>query len=324
MSGEKTLLPVNRREFLSALLLIAPGIGLGLSPAEPSRGKLAQNLGIITDELTNDFEQALDFISSNSLAFCELRQLWNKNIMNLTRDELDRAKRTLDEHSLRVSVIASPVFKYNLPEMPARAEKRDTFLANFTDQDTEDLLRKSFELAKFFGTTKVRIFSYWRVEEPEKAYPFVRDRLAKAAALASRNQAVLVLENEHTCNIGTGKELGRILRDVNSPQLRGNWDPGNAAMLNEVPYPDGYRHVRELFEHMHVKDVRKDPRTGKLEWAPVGGGLINYRGHLKALHQDRYAGTLSLETHYRRPDGNTVESSRESLAGLLEILKEVE
>ena len=97
--------------------------------------------------------------------------------------------------------------------------------------------RRAEKLARFFGTTKVRIFSFWRVDHPEKAYPLVRDRLAKAASLAAKSGIVLVVENEHECNIGTGKELGRVLRDVNSPSLRGNWDPGNAAMLHEAFQP---------------------------------------------------------------------------------------
>ena len=32
---------------------------------------------------------------------------------------------------------------------------------------------------------------------------------------------------------------------------------------------------------------------------------------------------MSLETHYRRPDGNKVESTRESLEGLLKVLRSV-
>lgn len=311
----------SRRKF-SALLAC-----LGLEVALPLKTRAGRalpfKLGIITDELTDNLEQALDFISSYSLAYCELRQMGQKNIMNAPQESLDQAKRLIEKHGLRVSDIASPVFKYNLPEMPARPEKRDTFRADFTDQDTGELLNKSFELARFFGTSKVRVFSYWRVEDPEKAYLAVRDRLAQAASLAAKNGMVLVLENEHECNIGTGKELGRILREVNSTNLRGNWDPGNAAMLHEVPYPDGYREVRGLFAHMHVKDVRKDPQSGKLRWAPVGGGIIDWRGQLKALSETRYDGTMSLETHYRRPDGNMVESTRESLEGLLKILEEV-
>jgi len=326
-------LHLTRRSFLSTSLLGLSGLcgrlygtvrSGALSPAAGDPKPLPFKLGIITDEISEDLGQALDFITGFSLGYCELREAWNKNLMNLSRQDLERAKQLIAKHHLRVSDLGSPVFKYNLPEMPARpAEKRDTFLANFADQDTEELLRRSFELARFFGTTKVRIFSYWRVEAPEKAYPLVRERLAKAAAEAEKNKIVLALENEHECNIGTGAELGRVLRDVNSPSLRGNWDPANAVMLGEVPYPDGYQHLRGLFPHMHVKDVKKDPQTGKLTWAPVGGGFIDWEGQFKALLEDHYEGTMSLETHYRRADGNALESTRESLQGLLKILKAV-
>lgn len=316
----------TRRQFLGASLLAAPlaplvgsASSLGAKPGAPPAFKL----GIITDEISENLEEALNFISSYSLHYCELRSIWKKNVMNLTRPELDRARNLVRDHHLTVSDIGSPIFKYNLPQMPARPEKRDVFRADFTDQDSEELLQKSFELAHFFATPKVRIFSYWRVDDPNKAYPYVRDRLAKAAETAGRNGILLVLENEFECNVGTGAELGRILRDINSPHLRGNWDPGNAAMLHEVPYPDGYRHVAGLFSHMHIKDVKRDPHTGKLEWAPVGGGFIDWKGQIKAVYDRHYDNTMSLETHYRRPDGNKLESTRESLLGLLKIMNEV-
>jgi len=325
-------LTLTRRDFSSGVVglaagLFRPGAGSAASPALRGPGTGPQNrkpefkLGIITDEITEDLVRALGFISTYSLEFCELREVWDKNIMNLLPGELGHAKELIARQRVQVSDIASPIFKYNLPEMPARAEKRDTFRADFTDQDSDSLLQKSFELARFFGTTKVRIFSFWRASQPEKAYPLVRDRLAKAAALAAKSGVVLVIENEHECNIGTGKELARVVRDVNSPSLRGNWDPGNAVMLGEVPYPGGYKEVRGLFAHMHIKDVKRDPATGKLAWAPVGGGFIDWRGQLKAVEQDGYDGTMSLETHYRREDGNALESTRESLEGLLKILE---
>jgi L-ribulose-5-phosphate 3-epimerase len=315
-------LTLTRRDFLGAAL--AAPAGLSLATARAAARSLPFKLGVITDEISEDFDVALDFLSAQSLGYCELREMWNKNLMNLSSQELERVKRAVQKHRLRVSDIASPLFKYNLPEMPARAdEKRDTFHATFTDQDTDDLLRRAAELARFFDTRLIRIFSYWRVEEPEKAYPHVRDRLARAADFAAKHDVMLVLENEHTCNVGTGRELGRLVREINSPQLRGLWDPGNATQLGEVPYPDGYREVRGIFAHMHVKDVKKDPATGKLIWMPVGSGMIDYLGQFKALRHDEYNGTMSLETHYRRPDGNRLESTRESLQGLVKLLHEV-
>lgn len=309
---------MTRRDVLKTS--IAAGAALKLRAA-----KIAQTrgfkLGIITDELTTQLDEAADFLASYGLHWAELREIWSHNLMNAPQEDLDRARKVLEAHRIQVSDIASPIFKWNLPQMPAhRNEKRDEFKASFVESDADTVLEKSFQLARFFGTHKVRIFSYWRVQDPEKAYPMVRDRLAKAAQVAAKNDIVLVLENEHSCNVGTGKELSRLLKDVNSPALRGVWDPGNATMLGETPFPDGYNAVRGLFSHMHIKDTRKNPATGKLDWAPVGGGIIDFKGQFEALHRDKYEGTMSLETHYRRPDGNKIESTRESLEGLLKVL----
>jgi len=308
----------KRRDLLKSAVAAVPLLRLRAAETATMNGF---KLGIITDELTEDLEQALDFIASYSLHWCELREMWNKNIMNSPQENLDRAKRLLQSHNLHVSDIGSPIFKWNLPQIPAKTgEQRDTFKASFTEEDADKLLEAAFRLARFFGTQKIRIFSYWRVPEPEKAYPYVRDRLAKAAQLAAQNDMILVLENEHACNIGTGAELGRLLKDVNSANLRGVWDPGNACMLDEVPYPNGYAAVQGLFAHMHIKDVRKNAATGKLDWAPVGAGFIDFKGQFQALRRDKYDGTMSLETHYRRADGNKVESTRESLEGLLKVM----
>jgi len=313
----------TRRKF--CLALGALGAEARLAGADPGKNSLPFKLGVITDEISEDFGQALDFISGYALAYCEVRELWQKNVVKLSQEELDRARHLIESHRLKVSEIASPIFKYHLPGMPSpRPNWEDTFkAADLTDQDTERLLERVVRLAPFFGTSKVRVFSYWRVEEPEKAYPFVRERLAKAASLAAQHKITLLLENEQDCNVGTGKELGRILRDINSPNLRGMWDPCNSARLGEVPYPDGYRQVRGLFPHMHIKDVKKDPATGELQYVPVGQGMIDFRGQFAALRADGYEGTMSLETAYLRPDGNKMESTRESLEGLLKVLKSV-
>jgi sugar phosphate isomerase/epimerase len=308
---------MNRRDVLKTLMAASAWKLSAASIAETHGFKL----GIITDELTEELQEAADFISSYGLHWGEVRQMWGKNIMNSPQSDMDRAKKILADHHIQVSDIGSPIFKWNLPQMPAHAnEKRNEYKADFIEQDADPLLEKSFHLARFFGTHKVRIFTYWRIPDPDKAYQMIVDRMAKAAQLASKNDMILMIENEMACNVGTGKELGRILKDVNSPNLRGVWDPGNATMLGETPYPDGYNAVRGLFPHMHIKDSRKNAQTGKLEWAPVGGGIIDFKGQFAALKHDGYQGTMSLETHYHRPDGNKVESTRESLEGLLKVI----
>lgn len=309
---------LTRRDLFKGAATAGALASLAAGETDPARGF---HLGVITDEISTNLDQAADFIAGYHLHFAELREIWGKNLMVSPQEDLDRAKKVLADHHLTVSDIASPIFKWNIPGEATKAnEKHDFALGQYTEEDADKTLLKGFELARFFGTKKVRIFSYWRVKDPEKVYPQVRDRLAKAAQLAAKNDIVLVLENEHECNVGTGKELGRILRDVNSPNLRGVWDPGNAVMLGETPFPDGYEAVKGLFPHMHIKDARKNPANGRMVWAPVGGGIIDFKGQFEALHRDHYTGTMSLETHYRRPDGNKLESTRESLEGLLKVL----
>lgn len=312
---------LSRRNFLSLLAGAMPAFAnaAGTTATLSSPFKL----GIITDEISEDLGEALDFITHASLGYCEVREMWQKNVMSLSPEELKRAKALITEHGLHVSSIASPLFKYPLPEMPAQPEGALVFHSTFTDRDSPQLLRRSFDIAHFFGTEKVRVFSYWRVPDPRKAYPYVRDRLAKAAELAGRNGIVLMVENEYDCNVGTAGELGRILRDISSPHLRANWDLANDAMMNEVPFPDGYREVTGLVSHIHVKDVKRDPVSGRLTWAPVGNGIIDWRGQLRALKESGYSGTLSLETHFR-PNGNALENARASLAGVLKLLHELD
>jgi sugar phosphate isomerase/epimerase len=309
---------LTRRDVLKGAAAAGALSSLAAGGTDPAHGF---HLGIITDELTSNLEEALTFITDYKLHWCELREVWGKNLMIAPQEDLDRAKKLLADRGVHVSDIASPIFKWNIPGVATKPnEKHDPATGKFTEEDSDATLEKSFELARFFDTKKVRIFSYWRVPDPEKVYPQVRDRLGKAARLAEKSGIVLVLENEFECNVGTGKELGRILRDVNSPALRGVWDPGNAVMLGETPFPDGYQAVKGLFPHMHIKDARKNAQTGKIEWAPVGGGFIDFKGQFAALHKEKYSGTMSLETHYRRPDGNKVESTRESLEGLFKVV----
>ena len=183
----------TRRKF--CLALGALGAEARLAAADLGKNSLPFKLGVITDEISEDFGQALDFISSYALGYCEVRELWQKNVVKLSQDELERAKQLVERHHLKVSEIASPIFKYHLPGMPSpRPNWSDTFKApDLTDNDTENLLERVFKLAPFFGTSKVRVFSYWRVEDPEKAYPYVRERLAKAAALAAQHNITLLL-----------------------------------------------------------------------------------------------------------------------------------
>jgi sugar phosphate isomerase/epimerase len=99
-----------------------------------------------------------------------------------------------------------------------------------------------------------------------------------------------------------------------------NWDPGNAAALADVPYPDSYDKLpKERIGHVHCKDVERKA-DGTAGWACMGKGVIDWTGQFRALKRDGYKLAVSLETHWRGA-GTAEESSRQSWAGMKEQLR---
>jgi len=85
-----------------------------------------------------------------SLGYCEMREMWEKNVMSLSREELNRAQALIARDGLRVTSIASPIFKYTLPEVPAHPDGALVFHSTFTERDNSKLLRECGLAGRFF------------------------------------------------------------------------------------------------------------------------------------------------------------------------------
>jgi sugar phosphate isomerase/epimerase len=138
----------------------------------------------------------------------------------------------------------------------------------------------------------------------------MNDQLQQAAEKLRKIGLILILENEFACNSATGAEAAKVLEGVPSPAFMLNWDPGNAAMFGETPYPNGYDLLpKARIGHCHCKDSTKTAQG--VEWAAMGKGTIDWVGQYKALKRDGYHHVVSLETHWRgagTPEASTVQS----------------
>jgi L-ribulose-5-phosphate 3-epimerase len=311
---------MNRRDF------VASGVAAALFSALPAGAADVKQfkLGVITDEITQDFEHALLWAKGFGLNWVELRFLWGKYVMDLPSDDVQRAKDLLAKNSLKVSVIDSPYFKTLLPGTESKfAEGKPDPLqsGNFSQQDA--ILERAIARAKDFGTDKVRIFAFLRVADPHTVFDRVAKELERTAATAQREGIRLVLENEFSCNVATGAEAAAMLKAVQAPALGANWDPGNAYDAGETPFPNGYDALdKKRMWHMHLKDAAPGAKAGESQWMPIGSGKIDFVGQFRALIRDGYEGTMSLETHYLNAAKNKEQSSTESMQGLLKVIRE--
>ena len=286
-------------------------------------------LAVITDEISADLGHALDVMAEYGVSGAELRQIWDTNIAEASTQDWQKAKELLDARGMTVVGIASPFYKCGLPGAEPDGPAGPLHSASARGLgDQIALLERCFEAAAFFETTLIRTFSFWKNGPltPEQEETIV-DAYAEPAEMAARAGLTLGIENEHACCLGTGAQTARVLEEIGSPAVRAIWDPGNAFMAGELPYPDGYAAIKDFIVHVHLKDAKVPSGGAVPEWAVVGGGAIDYAGHFAALKAAGYNGWLSLETHYSghsAPNMPAKEaSSRACLAGLQKLLANV-
>ena len=283
-------------------------------------------ISVINDEISQDFDHVCSVVARDfGLGWIELRSMWGKNTMDLSDDQVAEAKKILSKYNLQVTDIASPLFKTDWPGAPrspygSKGDMHGAVEVAFKHQD--ELLERSISLARQFNTNKVRCFDFWRIDDVAPYRAAIDDKLRAAAEACGKQGVQLVLENEFECNTATGREATRTLGAVQSTHLALNWDPANAVMRGELDaFPAAWETLpKDRIHHCHVKNAVKDA-TGKIQWAPVGTGYIDWTAQFRALKQVGYREAVSLETHWHGA-ATPEESTRVSWAGMKKALQD--
>jgi sugar phosphate isomerase/epimerase len=310
---------ISRRDFLSGAAAAASFTAF----THVARAACPFRLAVINDEISQDFDHAC-YVAAHDfgLQWIELRGMWGKNLTELNATQIGEAKKILAKYNLRVTDIASPLFKIDWPGAPLskQSERRDQFKADFDFKQQDALLDHCVMLAKTFGTERIRCFDFWRLDDVAPYRKAINEKLRGAARRCARSNLILLLENEMSCNTATAEEAVDTLRAVPDTNFMLNWDPGNAATFpNSEPYPKGYDLLpKKRIGHCHAKNVVRKADS-KWEWAPVGTGIVDWAAQMRALNRDGYRYAVSLETHWH--GGGTPEaSSRISMKGLKDAL----
>jgi L-ribulose-5-phosphate 3-epimerase len=276
----------------------------------------------ITDEFTpSDFETALASMASIGMTGAELRVLWDKNVVDLSDEEFERALALARARNLEIVSIASPLLKCVLPNAPPVDERfqQDSFASKHTFDDQPRLAARAFEIARRAGAKIVRVFSYWRTVDPEACFERVAESLRWLADEAAPYGLTVGLENEHACNIATGREAAALLAAVDHPNLKLVWDPANAFVAGEEPVSGYSRLPAARIAHVHAKDCTVS--SHKAAWLELGTGAIPWNTQIDLLARDGYNGWISLETHWPGPDGNKLRASEICGRNLIKLLE---
>jgi L-ribulose-5-phosphate 3-epimerase len=283
-------------------------------------------LAAITDEISQDLGIALRVCESLGVQTVELRTVDGAQLVEHDAAAVRRIHAAIRAGGFGCAVVDTPFLKVAAVGEEVSDAEWTTF-------------RRGLELAAELGAGTVRVFGGARPQQPRAAdrraserpaprtaapsepLPTARwtaDVLARAVSLAAEAGVRVALEIEWECAVATRSEAAEVVAAMPADGLGIVWDPGNEARFAGAPPPAGVdTAVSERIVHVHVKDV-----DGRGEWAPVGGGLVDWRGELRLLAAAGYDGLLSLETHYSLPDGGLPAATRESAAALRALAAE--
>ena len=261
-------------------------------------------LSALADEISADLTEQMDVLEREGIKHIELRGVWGKEVLDLGNAELDEIAFAFDERDFGVSAIASPIGKVPI------AEDFDEHLKG---------LRRALELAGFFGTEYVRMFSFQIPEgdTPRQHRDEVMRRLDVMAGLAEEEGIVLLCENQQGLYGDTGARCRDIVETVDSPMLRLLFDFANFVQAGQKPYEDCFALLKDRIEYVHVKDALLS--TGEI--TPVGEGDADAKRILSELIlEDEFEGFLSIEP---RLEMEAVEGFRIAAKALKKLLEEI-
>ena len=121
------------------------------------------------------------------------------------------------------------------------------------------------------------------------------ENIPEIANYARQCCVVLALEIHGTLT-STGKKSLDLIRKVNHPNVKINYDTGNSLYFADTsPYDDLMEALPEV-AHIHLKD--KIGGRGVWNFPPIGTGEIDFRRILDSLSATNYSGPMSIEIEF--------------------------
>lgn len=156
----------------------------------------------------------------------------------------------------------------------------------------DDTLRY-IDLAGDVGAPAIRVFggAIPAGIEREAAIDAVTAALRQVADhAAARNVKVCLETHDHWC---LPEHVAEIMRRVDHPAIRVNWDIMHPVRVEKVTMAGAYATLKPWISHCHFHDGRTV--DGKLVMLPIGEGEIDHATAVRLLEADGFGGYMSGE-----------------------------
>jgi sugar phosphate isomerase/epimerase len=268
-------------------------------------------LSLITDEVSPSLDEGLAFARAEGIGTVDLRVIDGRNVLALSRADLDAAARRVRAAGLSVSCICTPLLKWSPPGKTSQA-KGDQFGFDFGNRAPRRVYAQAFEAAEVLGARNLRIFSYLAYDG--YCVDDLREPIEDLLMLAEKFDMRLHVENEGVCNIAAFTELEALVTAYRHPRLRALPDIANAYRRSLPPSAEDLVRLLPYSDILHFKDYSNEARR----FVPIGDGDIPFTSLLGATLPGHTAPLmLTIETHAPSLPAAT---TRRSVCGLRRIV----
>lgn len=237
------------------------------------------------DEISRDLDEQIALLTTLGISHVEFRSAWGTKVLDLTDYQLQTAKQKLAAAGISLSSVGSDLGKIMIT---------DPFEAHL------ERARHGVEVAKFFGSPYIRMFSFF-IPEGEDPTPYRAQVMARTRAmvdLAEAGGVTLLHENEKDIFGDTPQRVADLVTTIGSPNYRAIFDPANYVQCGVQPFDEAYPVVRPYTDYIHCKDALRPAGPEDLgKVVPSGEGDGQFREVLSALRESGYDGFFSLEPH---------------------------
>jgi len=280
---------------------------------------------IVTDELSGDPETAFELGLEWDVEHFELRGVFDGRVPRLSPYVRQCLIRAVRDFGVTITAISPGLFKCPFPAERPRRSNLGWMDSGFyqswhearalVEDHMRNLLPASIDFAQEAGAKHIIAFSFSRGGAPAGPAPAgVVELLAEAAEAARAGGLELLIETEEGFWADTGERSAALVERAGAPFLAINWDPANALIEGDIPFPNGYAALKHLVRNVHFKDARRYPDGS---WELLAEGDVDWAGQIAALAADGYDGFIAVEPHL----SPSVASTRNALARLRMLIE---
>ncbi len=240
-------------------------------------------ISAFADEIAQDLTTQMDVCEANGVKCIDVRGIDGENCSKFSLQAVAEYRKQLDDRGFDVPCLGSPIGKITMD---------DDFQAHL------DLLKHCAEVAKGFGTDRIRMFSFYPSQGKQIAdqREAVFDRMGKMIDVARQQDVVLYHENEKSIYGARPDGVRDLLEAFGGDRFKGIFDPANYVEEDVKPYDDGWRQgLAERTDYFHIKD--KVP--GEPTCCPAGQGHGQFDEIFADLAQRDWSGYMTLEPHMK-------------------------